>query len=324
MLKFTGARGLQMVVTLWVAVTLLFVVVTVLPGDPVRALFGFRAPPPEIYAAIVRDYHLDQPIWRQYLLYLGDLLTGDLGRAYPRDPFGSPDEAVAVADVVRSAVPVSTALLLASLVVQVVVGIVAGLLAARRGSRAGPAVYGAAIVLVALPVVVLAAALRTVVGLEWGWLPVRGLNDGIASYVLPVLALAALSTGYVALLTRAEVRAALGRPYVAAARARGLTEARVLAVHALRPALVPVVAYLAASVGPAVVGLVVVEGVFELPGLGGAIIGSIRDRDRSMLVGLVAVVMAAVIVVTAVADVLTAWLDPRLRDGLSRPRPGGR
>lgn len=83
-----------------------------------------------------------------------------------------------------------------------------------------------------------------------------------------------------------------------------------LVVHALRPALVPVVAHLAASAGPAVVGLVVVEGVFELPGLGGAVVGAIRDRDRSVLVGFVTVVMATVIVVTAVGDVLTAWLDP--------------
>jgi oligopeptide transport system permease protein len=312
-LRFVAARGLQMVLTLWVAVTLLFVVVTVLPGDPVRALFGFQAPPPEVYDAIVRDYHLDQPIWRQYLLYLGDLLRGDLGSAYPRDPFGAPDEAVAVADIVRATAPVSLRLLLAALVVQVVVGIVAGLVAARRGTVAGPAVYGAAVVLVALPVVVLAFVLRTVVGLQLGWLPVRGLYEGAASYVLPVLALAALSTGYVALLTRAEVRDVLGRPFITAARARGFTETRVLALHALRPALVPVVAYLAASTGPAVIGLVVVEGVFELPGLGGAVIWAIRDRDRSVLVGLVAVVMAAVIVVTAVGDVLTAWLDPRLR-----------
>lgn len=313
MLRFVGSRGLQMIVTLWVAVTLLFVVVTVLPGDPVRALFGFQPVPPEVYDAIVRDYHLDQPIWRQYLLYLGDLLTGDLGRSYPRDPFSRVDEGVPVSDVVAATAPVSVRLLLAALVLQVVVGVVAGLLAARRGTVAGPALYGAAIVLVAVPVVVLSYVLRTVVGLQLGWLPARGLNEGAASYVLPVLALAALSTGYVALLTRAEVRAVLGRPFVAAARARGYTEARVLAVHALRPALVPVVAYLAASIGPAVVGLVVVEGVFELPGLGGAVIRAIRDRDRSMLVGLVAVVMAMVIVVTAVGDVLTAWLDPRLR-----------
>jgi oligopeptide transport system permease protein len=314
MLKFAGARGLQMLITLWVAMTLLFVVVTVLPGDPVRALFGFQAPPPEIYDAIVRDYHLDQPIWRQYLFYLGDLLRGDLGTAYPRSPRGTADRGVPVADVVRSTVPVSLRLLLAALAVQVVVGVVAGLVAARRGTVTGPAAYGSAIVLVAVPVVVLSYVLRTVVGLQLGWLPARGLYEGAASYVLPVLALAGLSTGYVALLTRAEVRAALSRPFVAAARAKGLTEARVLAVHALRPALVPVVAYLAASVGPAVVGLFVVEGVFELPGLGGAVIGAIRDRDRTMLVGLVAVVMAAVIVVTAIGDVLTAWLDPRLRD----------
>ena len=161
--------------------------------------------------------------------------------------------------------------------------------------------------------VVAAYVLRTVVGVQLGWLPRSGLFDGPTSYVLPVLALAGLSTGYVVLLTRSEVRAAMSTPFLRAARGRGLPEARLLALHALRPSLVPVVAFVSANVGPTLVGLVVVEGVFGLPGLGGALLDAIRGRDRALMVGLVAFVMLVVLVATAVADVVTAWLDPRLQ-----------
>lgn len=313
MLRFVVARTGQMVASLWVAMSLLFLVITVLPGDPVRALFGFQPPPPQVYDAIVAQYHLDQPLWRQYLLYLADVATGDLGRSFPRNPFGNARETVEVTDVIASTAPVSARLLLLALAVQVVVGVSAGTLSAQRGARGGRALPAVAVLLVATPVVVAAYVLRTVVGVQLGWLPRAGLFDGALSYVLPVLALAGLSTGFVMLLTRSEVRTALSTPYLRAARGRGIPEARLLAVHALRPALVPIVAFVAANLGPTLVGLIVVEGVFQLPGLGGALLGSIRGRDRGLMVGLVAFVMALVIVATAVADVVTAWLDPRIR-----------
>jgi oligopeptide transport system permease protein len=316
-LRFLAGRAVQMAVTLWLAMTLLFVAVSVLPGDPVRALFGFRQPPPDVYDAIVRQYRLDRPLWEQYLLFLADLLRGDLGESYPRNPFGRAESTVQVVDVIRASLPVSARLVLAALVVQLLVGVVAGLLSARRGRRSGPVLYGTAVVLVAVPVVVLAYLLRSFVAYRTGLFPTSGTFEGARSYVLPVLALAALSTGYVALLTRAEVRSVLASRFVHLARAKGLSDERVLTRHALRPALVPVVAYVAASIGPSLVALVVVEGVFGLPGLGGAVLDAVRSRDRSLVVGLVAFVMAVVVVATAVADVLTAWLDPRQRDRLT-------
>ncbi|WP_158579993.1 ABC transporter permease subunit [Geodermatophilus marinus] len=131
--------------------------------------------------------------------------------------------------------------------------------------------------------------------------------------MLPVLALAALSTGYVALVTRAELSDALASPYVHAARSRGLRPVRVVGVHALRPALTAVVTFVAATVGQLFVGLIVVEQVFGMPGLGAALVEAIRDRDRALLLGLTAVVMAVVIVANALADVAVAALDPRVR-----------
>lgn len=128
--------------------------------------------------------------------------------------------------------------------------------------------------------------------------------------MLPTLALGALSTGYVVLLTRAEVAETLASPYLRAARGRGFTTGRLLAVHALRPSLIPVVAFVAANTGQLVVGLIVVEGLYDL---GGAVFQAVRDQDRSLLIGLVTVVMLVVLVANAVADVLVALLDPRVR-----------
>ena len=314
MLRYAAGRGGQMVVSLWAALTLIFVAVTQLPGDPVRALFGFKAPPPEIYNAIRIRFGLDQPIWEQYLRYLGNLLRGDLGNSYPLDPYGDAVIGSSVNATLAAAAPVSAVLLVGALLVQIVVGVAAGAVSAGRvRARLGGGVYVLALVLVSTPVLVAAYFLRTVFGVQLGWLPAGGTAAGPTAYVLPVLALAALSTGYVILLTRSEVAETLASPFLQAARSKGLRTSRLLAVHALRPSLIPVVAFLAANVGQLVVGLIVVEGVFDLPGIGGAIFESIRDRDRSLLVGLVTVVMVLVLVANAVADVLTALIDPRLR-----------
>ncbi len=311
-LAFAVRRSGQMLLSLWAAVTLVFVAVTQLPGDPVRALFGFQSPPPELYARIRADYHFDEPLLVQYGLYLRDLVTGDWGRGLPINPWGDAVAGPAVIDVVTATAPVSAAVLAGAIVVQLCVGVVAGALAAN-GRRAGAAVYVLAMLVVGTPVIVAAYLLRVVFVSELAWAPYSGAAGGATAYVLPVVALAALSTGYVSLITRAEVGDTLRTPFVQAARARGFTPRRVVGVHALRPALTPVVTFVAANLGQLFVGLVVVEGVFGMPGVGNAILVAIEGRDRAMLVGLTTVVVAAVIVANAVADVAAVALDPRVR-----------
>ena len=316
MSAFVARRAVQMVLSLWAAITLVFVAVTQLPGDPVRALFGFTPPPPEIYNAIRNQFHLDEPLLVQYWLYVTDVLTGDWGRGFPVNPFGRPDSGPEVAAVVSAAAPVSAIILVGALVMQALVGIVAGALAAG-GRRLGAGVYALAMLLVATPVVVAAYGLRTVFAVQLEWFPLSGGAGTPDTYVLPIVALAALSTGYVALLTRAELRETLTSPFVKAARGRGLRPWRVVSVHALRPALTPVLTFVAANVGQLFVGLMVVEGIFRMPGVGGALFASIQNRDRALLVGLVTVVMVAVIIANAIADVLAAALDPRVRTAAS-------
>lgn len=314
MLRFAAGRGLQMLVSLWVALTAIFLAVTQLPGDPVRALFGQQPPPPELYDRLRRRFGLDEPVWEQYALYVKNFLTGDLGNSYPLDPYGAATVGAPVTDTLGATIPVSATLLAGAVLLQIVVGIAAGAAsAARVQARFGGGIYLLALLLVATPVLVAAYVLRTVFGLQLQWLPSGSLSSGPQAYLLPVLALSALSVGYVILLTRSEVSQTLASPFIQAARARGLRTRRILTVHALRPSLIPVVAFIAANVGQLVVGLIIVEGVFDIPGVGDAVLQSIRNQDRSLLIGLVSVIMVIVLVANAIADILTALIDPRVR-----------
>ena len=315
MVRYAVGRVLQMLLTLLVVLTLLWIAISVLPGDPVRALFGFRQPSPEAYARVQEQLRLDRPLPEQYLLYLSDVVTLDLGRTFPRDPFGRPEPGAEVWTLVKAAGPTSAVLLAGALVVQAVVGVVAGAVsAARTGTVLGRSVDALALLAVATPVLVAAYVSRTVFGVQLRLLPVAGVAAGWTGYVLPVLSLAALSTGYLALLLKGELLVALRAPYAAAARARGLSPFRVTAVHALRPSLIPVATFLAANLGQLVTGLIVVEGVFRVPGVGGLLFGAIAERDRSLVVGIVTFVAVLVIVANALADVAVAALDPRLRE----------
>lgn len=312
--RYAVGRAAQAVVTLLVALTVIWFAVTVLPGDPVRALFGFRQPTPEAYARVQEQLRLDEPVLTQYLLYLRDVLVLDLGDSFPRDPFGRPDPGVPVMAIIRGALPTSALILLGALVVQAVVGVVAGALsAAGAGRRLGRAVDLVALLLVSTPVLVAAYVARTVFGVELRWFPVAGIGEGWTSYVLPVLSLAALSTGYITLLLKSELVLALRSQYAAAARARGIEQWRITAVHAMRPSLIPVATFLAANLGQLVTGLIIVEGVFRVPGIGGVLFGAIAAQDRSLVVGIVTFVAVLVIVANAVADLLVATLDPRIR-----------
>jgi oligopeptide transport system permease protein len=170
-----------------------------------------------------------------------------------------------------------------------------------------------ALLLVSTPVLVAAYVSRVVFGVELGWLPVSGTGQGWTSYVLPSLSLAALSTGYVTLLLKGELALALRAPYAQAARARGIPGWRITTVHAMRPSLIPVATFLAANLGQLVTGLLIVEGVFRVPGVGGLLFAALSDQDRSLVVGIVTFVAILVITANAVADVVVAALDPRIR-----------
>lgn len=316
---FATRRMVQAVVTVLVATFLLFGALAAVPGDPVRALFGFTAPPPELYEEIRTQFHLDEPFLVQYGQFVTGLVTGDLGRSYPRDPFGQPTSGTPVTAQLAPALPVSLRILGGALVLMVVGGVSAATasVAARR-QWVAPAIGAAAAVAVSAPVLVLAFATQAFVARPVGWLPVVGGQQSAAGYVLPVLALGVPAAAWLALVTRAELRSAVRATYAAAARARAIPERRVVGIHALRVAALAVVAFVGGHVGQLLAGLIVVEGVFGLPGIGGTILDAIGRQDRAMLLAVVVLLLVAVVVLNAVADVIAAFLDPRIRSAGGR------
>ncbi len=165
----------------------------------------------------------------------------------------------------------------------------------------------------AVPVIVSAFALKDLFANTLQVLPYSGVRDGWRSYVMPVVAVAATSTAYVVLLIRSEVMNTMRQRYIKAAEARAIPQYRIVGMHALRASLLPALTYVAANLGSLVTGLLIVEGIFSIPGLGGLMFNAIQRQDRSLLVSIILLVTVGVIIVNIIADVLYAVIDPRIR-----------
>lgn len=256
--------------------------------------------------AELRDrYHLDDPLLVRYGKYLGGLARGDFGESFRgRD----------VAQIMRERFPVTIRLGLCAFVFEAVLGLAAGVLAGlRRRSFADTLVLVSTTLVVAIPVFVLAFSLQLLLGVKLRWLPVGGLRDGVASYLLPAVVLGSLSLCYVARLTRASLGEAMRADYVRTAVAKGLPRRRVVGVHALRNSLIPVVTFLGIDLGSLMAGAIVTEGIFNLPGVGQAVFNAVKIQEYPIVVGIVTALVLVFIVANLLVDVLYAVLDPRIR-----------
>ncbi|WP_231639011.1 ABC transporter permease [Sphingomonas profundi] len=277
----------------------------VAPGGPFD---GERALDPATQAALARAYGLDLPLWRQVLLYAWRLAHGDFGPSLVYRDFS-------VTDLVAGGLPVSLTLGGLALLLALALGIATGLVAAARAGRGADAgLMLAATLLTAFPTFVTGPLLVLLFALGLGWLPVSGWGGGDAAHLaLPVVALALPVAGAIAKLTRAGLAAALAQDHVRTARARGLAPVRVLLVHALRPALVPVASYLGPAAAGLLTGAVVIETVFALPGLGRHFVQGALNRDYPLVLGVVTLYAALIVLFNLAADLAYGWLDPRMR-----------
>lgn len=303
MKRFAG-RLLEAFVTLLLLATLCFGLLRGAPGGPFDTE---KAAPPEVQAALAAQYRLDQPLPAQYAAWLGDVLRGDLGPS-----FQYPD--YTVNQLIASALPVSAlngglALLLA-LGLGIPLGVWAALRAGRWTDRGLMFVAGLGL---AIPKFVAAPLLVLVFAVTLHWLPAGGWGEA-RHIVLPVIALALPNIAYCARLTRASMLDTLSADYLQAARARGLSESRLLFAHALRPALLPVVAWLSPALINVVTGSAVVEQVFGIPGMGRYFVQGALNRDYTLVLGVVLVVGALIVAINTAVDALRGWMDPRLRD----------
>ncbi len=308
MIRYAALRLLQGVPVLLVVATITFALLRVIPGGPFDRE---KTLPPEILRNVEARYHLDEPVARQYLRYLGGILTGDLGPSYKylgRD----------VTQILADAFPVSMELGSAALAISLLFGVSAGLAGAVRRGRAPDRVLGMlAVVGMSLPSFVLGAGLILGFGLWLGWLP-AGLWEGPLSVVLPAITLAAAPAAYIARLTRSSVLDVIDMDFVRTARAKGVSEARVRRHHVLRNALLAVTTYFGPLLAMLLTGSFVVEKVFAIPGMGRFFVTAVTNRDYPLVLGVTLVYAALIVIANLAVDLLYAWLDPRIRLGRSK------
>jgi oligopeptide transport system permease protein len=304
-LRYIARRLLLAIPVLLGASFIVFTLVYALPGDPIRALSGDRPLSPAVQAELRDRYNLDDPLVVQYGKYMGNLVQGDLGIDF---------RGREVSDTIKQRLPVTVKLAAMALVIEAIIGLLAGILAAiRRNGFLDNLVLVTTTLLVSIPVFVLGFTVQYFLGVKWDLLPISGLQEGWKSYVAPGFVLAALSLAYVARLTRTSLVENLRNDYVRTARAKGLPERTVVGKHALRNSLIPVVTFLGADFGALMSGAIITEGIFNLPGLGGAVFQAVRAQEGALVVGVTTFFIFVYIFFNLLVDVLYAALDPRIR-----------
>lgn len=322
MISFTARRLLTAVPLLWGVLTLVFLIIQAVPGDPFQAdQWAGAGPGAEV--RLREAFGADRPMAARYLSWLGQLLTGDLGVSFS---FRRPVSALLEDAVLNT-------LLLAglALVLQFIAGTAAGLVAARARRRwVDRSIVGCATVLYSVPTFWLGLVLAWLVSVHLGWLPAsqmrsidaasmdapHRLADLLLHLLLPCLSLTLPAAGGITLYVREELRALLHQDYMRNARARGVTERATVVRHGLKNALLPVVNLLGTALPALVGGSVVIEVLFAWPGMGGLAYQAVLSRDEPLILGCTWIASVAVIVGSLIADLLSAAIDPRVREAL--------
>ena len=298
------ARVAWIPVLVWAVATLSFFLLRAVPGGPFDR--ERAAASREVEAALKARYHWDEPLWRQYLRYLGNLLQGDLGPSLKYRNHS-------VNDLLGQTVPVSLSLGVMAFGVAMGLGIPLGTLAALSRHRWADQAAGLlTLVGVCIPVFVLGPFLILVLGLWLEWLPVA-LWGHWKNAVLPTLTLGLYFAARISRWMREGLQEVLKSPHVQAARAKGLSESRVILRHAVPVALLPVVSYTGPMLADLLTGSFVVENVFQIPGTGAFFINSFFSRDYTMMMGMVLFYSVLLQGLNLVSDLLLRWLDPRIR-----------
>jgi len=304
MVHYILRRLLYFIPTLLAIYTVAFLLMHAAPGSPFAQE---KALPPEILETRMKEFHLDQPLWKQYLLYGRDLLTlrGQTSISY--------DKRNVIHDILAPAFPVSLSLGICALGLAVIVGTAAGVVsAAYPRSAADYVAMAGAMVGISQPSFVIATVLMAVFAFTVRWLPVGGWGSP-SQVVLPALALSALPAAYIARLVRTGMLEVLSADFIRTARAKGLMERQVLLDHALRNAWLPVLGFLGPAAAGIFTGSFVVEKIFAIPGMGQHFVDSALHRDHPLILATVLLYAVLLIVFNLAVDIGYAWLDPRIR-----------
>ena len=306
MIRFILRRLLSLLPVLWGIATLVFALMYMVPGDPARLMAGQNADEATIETIRVR-MGLDRPLHVRYGRFLAGVATGDFGYSYrQRRP---------VSEVILERFPATLKLALATILIALLFGVSAGVLAAvNHGKPLDWGVMVLSLLGISTPVFWLGLMLIVVFSVWLGWLPVGGYGDGGLRYlILPAVSLSAISTGYFARITRSSFLEVMRTDYILAARSRGIPGRRVVLLHAMRNAAIPLVTVVGTNLAGLLGGAVATETVFAWPGIGRAIYDAILVRDLPVVEGGVIFLAFVFVAANLAIDLLYAWIDPRVR-----------
>lgn len=333
MLRFLVGR-IGLLIPTFLGVTLVaFSFIRMLPGDPLDLLAGERGIDPERKLELIRQMGFDKPLWQQYLIYLGDLFQGDLGTSFvSKKP---------VLQEFFTLFPATVELSLCAIIIAVAIGIPAGIFAAvKRGSFFDQTIMGTALVGYSMPIFWWGLLLIILFSGILQWTPVSGrisliyffpqvtgfmlidsllsgqagaFKSAVSHLILPSVVLATIPLAVIARQTRSAMLEVLGEDYVRTARAKGLAPSRVIGLHALRNALIPVITTIGLQVGVLLAGAILTETIFSWPGIGKWLVDSIARRDYFVVQGALLMIAGVVMVVNLIVDVLYGLINPRIR-----------
>jgi peptide/nickel transport system permease protein len=304
MMRFLSLRLLLALPALWLILTMVFLLAHIVPGDPVQQMLGEGARAEDLQQ-LRHTLGLDLPLGVQYGRYLAGILHGELGESFR---FQQP-----VLRVVASHYPATLELAIVALFVCAAIGIPAGMLAAqRRGSTTDSAIGVFTLFGLSVPNFALGPVLILIFSVDLGWLPVSG-RGGISHLILPAITLGAALAAILTRMVRTSVIEELSSDYVRTARAKGLSESRVLFRHAFRNALIPILTILGLQFGTLLAGTIVTESIFSWPGVGRLAVQAIQARDYPLLQGCILLIAVSYVFVNLMTDLVYAFVDPRVR-----------
>ena len=303
-LQHAVERLMGLVPTLLVLITVAFFLIRVAPGGPFD---GEKVLPPEIQANLEAKYHLDEPLLQQYFRYVGQIVTGDFGPSFQYKDWN-------VNELIARGFPVSATIGGLAMLLAFFIGTGIGVFAAlRQNTPMDYSVMGVAMLGISIPNFVIAPLLILGLAIYGGWLPASGWDWSWQRMVLPVVTLALPAIAYIARLTRGSMIEVLHSNYIRTARAKGLPEHQVIFRHALKPALLPVISYMGPATAALITGSVVIERIYNIPGLGSYFVQGALNRDYTLVMGVVVFYGIVIIVLNFIVDLLYAWLNPRIR-----------
>ena len=310
-MKQTVTRFLLTLPVVWLVVSLVFLLIHLVPGDPIQMMLGEGATPADI-GALRHQYGLDRPLWYQYVRYWAGAVHGDLGQSIRLHD--------SVAHLIAQRYPYTIALTLSSLALAIVLALPAGIFAAlKRGRFVDQALSVVSLFGLSVPAIALGPVLILVFSIKIGWTPVSGANPGGGGgidwryLILPSVAMGASLAAILTRMVRTAMLEELGQDYIRTARAKGLGETAVLWRHALPNALVPIVTVIGLQFGALLAGAIVTETIFSWPGLGRLTVSAIDNRDYALVQGCLLAIGLTYVLVNFCTDVVYQLINPRMR-----------